>query len=61
MGHAAGRLIGREAPLARLTQRELEVLRHLASGDSNDEVAAALFISPKTASVHVRGSWPSST
>jgi len=29
------------------------VLRHLARGDSNDEVAAALFISPKTASVHV--------
>ena len=41
------------AVLARLTERELEVLRHVASGMSNNEVAAALFISPKTASVHV--------
>jgi len=48
--HAGRAATGR---LARLTRRELEVLRHLARGDSNDEVAAALFISPKTASVHV--------
>src|SRR5262245_7578997 len=40
-------------PLARLTPRELEVLRHIALGESNDELATALFISPKTASVHV--------
>ncbi len=36
-----------------LTGRELEVLRLLAEGYSNDEIAAELFISPKTASVHV--------
>jgi DNA-binding CsgD family transcriptional regulator len=36
-----------------LTSRELEVLRHVAAGQSNREIAAALFISPKTASVHV--------
>lgn len=36
-----------------LTARELEVLRHLAVGRSNREIAHALFISPKTASVHV--------
>ena len=39
--------------LARLTARELEVLEQLARGKTNEEVAAALFISPKTASVHV--------
>jgi DNA-binding CsgD family transcriptional regulator len=36
-----------------LTGRELEVLTLVAAGQSNREVAAALFISPKTASVHV--------
>ncbi len=36
-----------------LTARELEVLRLVASGRSNREIAAELFISPKTASVHV--------
>ncbi len=43
----------RVGSLARLTERELEVLRHVALGESNDEIGAALFISPKTASVHV--------
>jgi DNA-binding CsgD family transcriptional regulator len=36
-----------------LTQRELEVFRHLALGRTNREIADVLFISPKTASVHV--------
>jgi len=36
-----------------LTSRELEVLRLVATGQSNREIAAALVISPKTASVHV--------
>jgi len=36
-----------------LTDRELEVLRLVAEGRSNREIAGALFISPKTASVHV--------
>jgi DNA-binding CsgD family transcriptional regulator len=36
-----------------LTDRELEVLRLVAAGRSNREIAAELFISPKTASVHV--------
>ena len=36
-----------------LTSRELEVLRLVAAGRSNREIAAELFISAKTASVHV--------
>lgn len=37
----------------RLTSRELEVLRLLAAGRTNPQIAGELFISPKTASVHV--------
>jgi DNA-binding CsgD family transcriptional regulator len=40
-------------PLAALTSREREVLRLVAVGRNNRQIAAALFISPKTASVHV--------
>jgi DNA-binding CsgD family transcriptional regulator len=40
------------APLG-LTAREFEVLRLIADGRSNPEIAARLFISAKTASVHV--------
>ena len=36
-----------------LTAREIEVLRLVAAGRSNRELAAELFISAKTASVHV--------
>jgi predicted ATPase/DNA-binding NarL/FixJ family response regulator len=36
-----------------LTPRELEVLRLIAAGMSNARIASQLFISPKTASVHV--------
>jgi DNA-binding CsgD family transcriptional regulator len=36
-----------------LTNREIEVLTLVASGRSNEEIARDLFISPKTASVHV--------
>jgi ATP/maltotriose-dependent transcriptional regulator MalT len=36
-----------------LTERERLVLGHLAAGRSNADIAVSLFISPKTASVHV--------
>jgi DNA-binding CsgD family transcriptional regulator/tetratricopeptide (TPR) repeat protein len=36
-----------------LTDRELEVLRLVAVGRTNDEIGATLYMSPKTASVHV--------
>jgi DNA-binding CsgD family transcriptional regulator len=41
------------SPLGALTDREREVLSLLARGMSNREIAAELFITPKTASVHV--------
>jgi DNA-binding CsgD family transcriptional regulator/tetratricopeptide (TPR) repeat protein len=37
----------------RLTRREVEVLQLVAQGRSNEQIAKTLFISPKTASVHV--------
>ncbi|HEV2537853.1 MAG TPA: AAA family ATPase [Streptosporangiaceae bacterium] len=52
------RLAGDDAPedpagTLGLTEREIEVLRLVAAGRSNREIAGELFISPKTASVHV--------
>ena len=43
----------RHTPAAGLTPRELEVLPLIAAGMSNAGIAGKLFISPKTASVHV--------
>jgi DNA-binding CsgD family transcriptional regulator len=42
-------------PLANLslTRREREILRHVVAGETYAQIAAALFISPKTVSVHV--------
>ena len=37
---------------AGLTEREVEVLRLLAGGMTNAQVAAALFVSPKTVGAH---------
>ena len=42
-----------ESPVAGLTPREIEVLQLVAEGRSNGEIGSALFISTKTASVHV--------
>jgi DNA-binding NarL/FixJ family response regulator len=42
-----------ERGLAGLTPREVEVLRLLVEGRSNRQIAEQLFISGKTASVHV--------
>jgi DNA-binding NarL/FixJ family response regulator len=39
--------------VAGLTERELDVLRLIAAGHTNPEIGKALYMSPKTASVHV--------
>jgi len=43
-----------------LTRREVEVLALVAEGRTNRQIGQALYITPKTASVHVSGSSPSS-
>ncbi|WP_106399676.1 response regulator [Actinocorallia populi] len=50
---AASRPPARPAPLAALTARENEVVRLVARGLSNQEIAAELVISPLTAKTHV--------
>lgn len=40
-------------PLEDLTRRETEVLKEIASGKSNKEIAASLFITEKTVKTHV--------
>lgn len=40
-------------PLDDLTKRELEVLKEIASGKSNKEIASSLFITEKTVKTHV--------
>jgi DNA-binding CsgD family transcriptional regulator/tetratricopeptide (TPR) repeat protein len=52
-GLAAARRGDSAAPLTALTPRELEVLRLVSEGRSNKEIGEHLFISAKTASVHV--------
>lgn len=53
LGLARGSASAREGSLAGLTARELAVLRLVAEGRSNGQIATQLFISPKTVSVHV--------
>jgi DNA-binding CsgD family transcriptional regulator len=50
---ARGTRPDRAEDLDRLTDRERQVLAEVAAGRSNDEVAAALHMSPATARTHV--------
>jgi DNA-binding NarL/FixJ family response regulator len=45
--------VDQDSGRVRLTTRELDVLRLLVEGRSNPEIAAALFVSPRTAETHV--------
>jgi DNA-binding NarL/FixJ family response regulator len=47
----AARLIRRSGPL--LTEREVEILNHLATGSSNREIARRLFVSEATVKSHL--------
>jgi hypothetical protein len=57
LGHPLADL-GRQAPAAPLSQRELEVLTLLACGQGNSEIAAALGVSVHTPS---NATWPTSS
>ena len=46
-------LKGMRNPLPKLTEREVEVLRLLATGASNKEMARALFVTEATVKSHI--------
>lgn len=41
--------------IGQLSQREMDVLRLMVEGQSNPEIAAALYLSPNTVKTHIRG------
>lgn len=51
--HLSGNNRHKRQLLDELTRRELEVLKEIASGKSNKEIAASLFITEKTVKTHV--------
>ena len=54
MGKSRSSSQSRESTIRELSDREIEVLQHVADGKSNKEVAAALTISEKTVKAHLR-------
>ena len=53
LGAAGHRVVRRREGPSGLSRREVEILKLLARGLSNKEIAGLLFISPKTVSNHV--------
>ncbi len=54
MGKAKIQTSSRSSSIRELSDREIEVLQHVADGKSNKEVAKALIISEKTVKAHLR-------
>lgn len=54
MGKAKPHTSSRSSNIKELSDREIEVLQHVANGESNKEVAKALIISEKTVKAHLR-------
>lgn len=55
--HVVGRLLNRSrtsSPIDELTERERDVLRLMAAGRANADIAAELFVGAKTVEAHVR-------
>jgi DNA-binding NarL/FixJ family response regulator len=46
-----------ESPIAKITEREIEILKLLANGQSNKQIAAKLAISPLTVKLHLRNGY----
>ena len=56
---ATGQTVSRrDAPAVRLTPQETQVVRLVAEGGSNQEVAAQLFLSPRTVAYHLYKAFP---
>lgn len=56
---ATGQVVRRREPVAtRLTPQELQVIRLVAEGGSNSDVAAQLFLSPRTVAYHLYKAFP---
>lgn len=51
--HLSGKSHSERKPIDELTKRELEVLKEIANGKSNKEIASDLFITEKTVKTHV--------
>jgi DNA-binding NarL/FixJ family response regulator len=51
--HLSGKSHSERKPIEELTKRELEVLKEIANGKSNKEIASDLFITEKTVKTHV--------
>jgi DNA-binding CsgD family transcriptional regulator len=54
VGERLGRRAARDLERGGLTRRELEILRLVAVGRTNREIAHHLFLSPRTVDMHVR-------
>jgi DNA-binding CsgD family transcriptional regulator len=55
---AAAPAVAPDNPLARLTPQELQVVRLAATGASNKQIGAQLFLSPRTVGYHLYKAFP---